>query len=166
MEFSLSFLQVYAVSNMISSSADALSHPALKFFNDTFSHPPCNIGYEVFDCFLSSITFCELFWYSLSLQYPRRMRSGEHGDHEKALFLEITFPPNNSSRCLIVAVVVWGGALLFRNHWLPNNRSWRRGNNQWKVSITPKAHHAVHLSLWRGRSLSSFATYLPHILPF
>ena len=44
---------------MISSSADALSHPAHKFVNNTFAHPPWNICYEVFDRLLK---FCHILW--------------------------------------------------------------------------------------------------------
>ena len=75
-----------------------------------------------------SITFCGLLCCMLSLQYPHRKKSsglryGERGDHRKLLCLEITFPPNNSSRCLIVAVAVRGVAPFCSNHWLANRRS-------------------------------------------
>ena len=182
---------------VISSSDDALSLPVLEVFNDTFAHLPWNICYKVFDW---PLNFFQILWvivvHIVFTVYPQKEVKwtdfGERGDHGNALFLEITFSPNKSLRCLIVAVAVWGVAPSWWNHWLSNRRSWRRCNNPWKVSITLryrswlivtlspcswnnrgpimplalKAHHAVHLSLWRGRSLTSFGASLPHILQF
>ena len=141
----------------------------------TRSHTPLVIFAMKFSTSLwSSITFCELLWYTLSLQYPHRNppskmcslrvpgifseyleifpdltgnifllagkssepRSGQCGDHAKALFLEMTFIPNKSSKCLIVAVIVWSVALSYWDHWLSNRRSWRHCSNPWKESIT------------------------------
>ena len=89
--------------------------------------------------------------------------------------------------CPIVAAAVRDIVQTCWNRWLSNRRFWRRCNTSWKVSITLryqtwlivtltpcswnhrepsmplalKAHHAVHLSLWRGRSLTSFGSFLP-----
>ena len=178
-EFSLSSIQLYALLNIISSSSDALSRPALKVFNDMFAHSPWNIFYEVFAW---PLKFCHILWVMVAHVFATShrkkssgLRSGERGDHGKPFFYEI-----NSSRSLIVAVAAWDVAPSCWNHWLSNRRSWRRYNNPWKMwitlryrswlidTLTPcsrnhrgpimplaiKARHAVHLPLWRGRSLS------------
>ena len=94
-----------------------------------------------------------LFWYTFFLQYPHRkksrgLRSGERGAHGNVVFLEITFSPNISFRCCIVAVAVWGVAPSYWNHCLSKSIFWScislektsstlRYRSWWIVTVLP-----------------------------
>ena len=100
------------------------------------------VEYAVSDIFgwcTQSLTF-EVLSYVVFIVSPKKgvkwTEIQRTWQQRKSVFLEISFPPNNSSKCLIVAVAVWGVAPSCWNHWLSNRIFWRRCNSPGKVSIT------------------------------